>query len=413
MNTIITIFCVIAILLQPLFFSVMGLLGLQYDGNDESNVYVAYLAIVFVSTLMSYIYASIKNKTPIQEIKLLSLFFAIFIIHILWVIFDGVSTQLFPEYLTHFIFLGIPGFLAAATIIKLGLVDRAIKFTEFAFIVIALGLVAFSVIPFLSGIRVDNIGGANYQILSYFSAFTVGMLLFYNLVLPPRFRSRLMTSTLLRVLSYAIILGAIIACFIGSGRGAFLLMLGYFFLIFRFLFFNKENVLVKRKLIQTGLQGIGLVILLSVFFSYFWENEFIQSGFKRATQFISSDGGIDLKHGSSGRDEVYTTALDYILQSPIIGYGPFGFREQTIHAHNLILEIWQQFGILGLFVYIPLFIMLIIRTRSNWDIKSSWAFYLFLYPLVMTMFSGSYLHSSQFMFGVAFFTIYKYKSNQD
>lgn len=395
----------IAIIAQPLFFSIMGLFGLEYEGSESSPVYVFYIVVVATLSMLSYSYASIKKGVLMQEIILITIVVILFFMHFLWVIFDPIQTVLTPDFLLFFLLLGLPGFFSAATIIKLNLIVQFVRIMEIMLLIVASGVIVFSVIPTLAGVRTASLAGASYQALSYYSAFTFGMLLVYNTKIPTNLRFSWTKSKWYLGLVYGIMVSCVLGTLLGGGRGAFLLLIGYSLIHF----FSSISIrrLNLKSLISGFIKLIVTIFSFVFFINFFGEKDFIQTGFERATQFISSDGTIDLKEGSSGRDVVYQVAIEYIDKNPIFGYGPFGFRDKTIHAHNLFLEILLQFGIIGLILFIILIVALIVRTFKNWSVLSFWVFSLFLYPVVNLMFSGGYLNDTLFIFGISFFAIYK------
>lgn len=414
LRSIIVLVCVISILSQPLFFSFMGLLGIEYEGIDSSPVYVIFIVTSFVFVFLAFAYSIFKKGLLKQELKLLVFFLLLFALHSLWVIFDPINTKMVPEFLMFSVLFGLPGFFAAATIIKLNLIIPFVRATEVSLIVIAFGIVIFSVVPSLAGIRTTSLAGASYQALSYYSAFTFGMLLIYVTQLPKSLRFSWSKSIWYVGFLYIIMMGCVLGVFLGGGRGAFLLLIVYL-LVHLFSIIQVRKRILSRRAVFNGLIKL-LVIFFSfiLFLNYFWEADFVQAGFSRATQFISSDGRVDLESGSSGRDTVYRVAIDYIIQNPIFGYGPFSFREKTIHAHNLFLEILLQLGVLGLITFIVLIAVLAVNAKKNWSIYSYWVLHLLFYPLVMLMFSGAYLHTAIFLFCISFLVIFKkniYKNN--
>lgn len=384
----------------------MGLLGIEYEGADSSIVYVAYIVSIAGLSLLSYIFATAKKGILKGEAVLIAIIIGLFSLHAIWVIFDPMNTPLFPRFLLFFLLFGLPGFLSAATAIKLNLVPNLIRISEVFVILIATGIILFSVLPSLAGIRTASLAGATYQVLSYYSAFAFGMLVAYNLNLPNYLRLKITSHTWYRLVSYALMLGCVYATFLGAGRGAFLLLLAYLIIGTASIFFNKRNMLTRYGLVNTTFKLTSIILVVSVFMALFWDDSFVQSGFNRATQFIGADGSIDLERGSSGRDVVYRVALQYIEQRSVLGYGPFGFRENTIHAHNLFLEVWLQLGVIGLILFSLAGLSLFVRAIRNRTDFSVWVFSLLLYPLVMLMFSGAYMHMSIFIFGISFVAIY-------
>lgn len=409
-NTLIAIIAAVSILAVPLFFSIMGLFGVEYEGSESSPVYVIYIVLIATFSMLTYLYASIKKGFLKQELILIAIIIVLFVLHIFWVIFDPVQTLLIPDFLLFFLLLGLPGFFSAATIIKLNLMVHVIRIMEVILLIIASGVIAFSVIPTLAGVRTASLAGASYQALSYYSAFIFGMLLAYNTQIPTSFRFTWTKSKWYSGFIYVVMISCVIGTLLGGGRGAFLLLIAYFLIYLVSLFFIHKITL--NSLLRGFIRLILIIISISLFVDFFGKKDFIQSGFTRATQFISSDGGIDLAEGSSGRDVVYQVAIEYIDKNPISGYGPFGFREKTIQAHNIFLEILLQFGLIGLIIFITLIIILIIKAVKNRSVFSFWVFCLLLYPIVSLMFSGAYLHDPIFIFGISLLVLLKKQKTQ-
>lgn len=409
-NRLIAIIATVSILAVPLFFSIMGLFGLEYEGSESSSVYVIYVVLIATFSMLTYLYASIKKGFLKQELILIAIIIVLFVLHIFWVIFDPVQTVLIPDFLIFFLLLGLPGFFSAATITKLNLMVHVIRIMEVMLLIIASGVIAFSVIPTLAGVRTASLAGASYQALSYYSAFIFGMLLAYNTQIPTSFRFTWTKSKWYSGFIYVVMISCVIGTLLGGGRGAFLLLIAYFLIYLVSLFFIHKITL--NSLLRGFIRLVLIIISISLFVDFFGKKDFIQSGFTRATQFISSDGGINLAEGSSGRDVVYQVAIEYIDKNPISGYGPFGFREKTIQAHNIFLEILLQFGLIGLIIFITLIIILIIKAVKNRSVFSFWVFCLLLYPIVNLMFSGAYLHDPIFIFGISLLVLLKKQKTQ-
>lgn len=409
-NRLIAIIAAVSILAVPLFFSIMGLFGLEYEGSESSPIYIIYVVLIATFSMLTYLYTSIKKGFLKQELILITIVVILFFMHFLWVIFDPIQTVLTPDFLIFFLLLGLPGFFSAATIIKLNLIVQFVRIMEIMLLIVASGVIVFSVIPTLAGVRTASLAGASYQALSYYSAFTFGMLLVYNTKIPTNLRFSWTKSKWYLGLVYGIMLSCVIGTLLGGGRGAFLLLIAYFLIYLVSLFFIHKITL--NSLLRGFIRLILITISISLFVNFFGKKDFIQSGFTRATQFISSDGGINLAEGSSGRDVVYQVAIEYIDKNPISGYGPFGFREKTIQAHNIFLEILLQFGLIGLIIFICFSIILIIRVIKNRSVFSFWVFCLLLYPIVSLMFSGAYLHDPIFIFGISLLVLLKKQKTQ-
>lgn len=406
-----TLFQVWAMFSIPLFFSIMGIMNIDYLGADSSPVYIIYIIVTFVLSTIGYLYSCLKFGILKYESHFILFISFLIATHFLWIIFDPINNGLQSNSLILFVTLGLPGFFAAATILKTGKLIYSIKLTEVAIIIIALGVLLYSIIPSLRGTVVNNLAGASYQALSYYSAFCFGVLLTYHSRLPNELRFGFTSSKLYNIIIYIFLISCIIGTLLGGGRGALILLIAYL-LIYFLSFLDYKNWIESSNKFIKYLFKLALYLLLFFFFTiFFWNNEFIQNGFKRATQFIGSEGQVDLDTGGSGRDIVYSTAINYIYERSLIGYGPFGANDNTVQAHNIFLDITLQFGYIGLVIYLIIFFYIIIIARKNWSIYSYWALALTLYPIVMLMFSGYYLHMTIFIFGISFFYMYRDNNN--
>lgn len=402
LRSLIAFIAAIAILKEQLFFSIMALLGLEYSGASSSSSYIITVGFSTISISLVYIYTILKKGLAASDLTIILIFLLSLVIHALWVILDSPYTELFPEYLLFFILLGLPGYLSAYTLIKLNLTYSAIRLFEIFLIIIALGITIGAVIPSYLGILTRNLAGVTYQALSYYSAFVFGMLLFYATQAPRCFRYPWCTNRLYSLFLYALMLSCLLGTVLGGGRGALILILSYIFIyITSTLNFTKRGI-NSRKYLSNVLSVVSATFILIAAINLFSDYDFFTSGLKRATAFISSDGGIDLESGGSGRDQVYAQTLEYIYQNPLIGYGPFDFRSKSINPHNLFLEVLLQFGIIGLGSFVMLMTFVAYKTIKNWSIQTSWILSLLLYPLIMLMFSGSYLHTPILIFGISF-----------
>ena len=61
LKSLIVFVCVVALLSQPLFFSFMGLLGIEYEGIDSSPVYVIFIVTSFVFVFLAFAYSIFKK----------------------------------------------------------------------------------------------------------------------------------------------------------------------------------------------------------------------------------------------------------------------------------------------------------------------------------------------------------------
>lgn len=406
MNNIIVLVAMLALFSQPVFFSLLGALGLQYEGLEASPVYVIYIVSLFLLNFGIYIYFILTRGFLSQEIIILSVFLIMFLLHLLWALFDSINTEILPKSLIFFILFGLPGFFTAVIIIKAKSIRKFIRFTEVLLLLVGATIIKATLMPTLLGTKTTALGGASYQSLSYYSAFISGMLLFYIIKVNENDRVRCSARLWYKFILYSIVVGCMFTTLLGGGRGAFLLLILYLLIA---IYYKISLSCKELKYVSIIKNYVFMVLILCaslLLINLSLEIEFIQSGFKRATQYFTSEG-IDIKKGSSGRDVVYQEALRYIDQSPIIGYGPFSYLEKTIQGHNIILDILLQYGFVGIVFILAMIFCLFIRIFKNWSSTNHWVLVSFLYPMLMLIFSGVYLHTTLFVFGLSYFTLYK------
>lgn len=406
-NSIIAFILMVSILAQPVFFSSMALLGISFEGSDSSLTYIIYIVALGIFSFSIYAYSILKTGILKNELYLLAIILIYISIHLLWVIFDPIYTELIQESLVFFLLFGLPGFLVAASIIKLDLINISMKIMEPIFIFISISIFSYALIPTLTGNRTTSLGGTSYQTLSYYSALSAGILFTYFTQIPTSLRIGIASSSIYKGLQLALVLCGLLGTLLGGGRGAFVLLVTYVLTLSYLSITNKNWLSSKQALIKSVVKVLTIILLFIVFIIYFRDKEFVQQGFKRATQFISPNGGIDIASGSSGRDIVYMSAIEYIAERPFLGYGPFGALEKTIQAHNIFLDILLQLGLIGLLISMLLLLSVTRRAIKNWSIHSIWVLALFLYPAIQLLFSFYYLHSSLFIFGITFYATYK------
>jgi O-antigen ligase len=131
----------------------------------------------------------------------------------------------------------------------------------------------------------------------------------------------------------------------------------------------------------------------------------------RLFSYISSEG-LDMSQ-TSNRDSVFETAMVFISDSPLWGYGLFGYYDVLgYYPHNLFLEILLQGGAIFLvFSLWALWIMFIKLCKMQ---KNNNSLYLLLpfiiYPFVQLLFTGSYMETPFFWFSVMFVVNYDVSS---
>lgn len=153
------------------------------------------------------------------------------------------------------------------------------------------------------------------------------------------------------------------------------------------LYFIYDSFQSSKKKVITLYILLGVFILLVPVLVLWLEN----IGVRARTLSLLVSGGFNYL---AGREYFYDTMIDVFWSNPIIGIGLFGDRVYLdgAHSHNLILELFLNWGIIGAPLILVYFLGKIISTfkRSDKNYKNILIKY-FLAGVVPLMVSGSYL----------------------
>lgn len=210
------------------------------------------------------------------------------------------------------------------------------------------------------------------------------------------------------------------AILFGGARGAVLSLM--IFVCLCIVFLRQKKSYLKELVFY-------YLLLIGMFFAYLYFDSAMQSmlsvgndlGIRsRALTSIAAESFTE----SRGRSLIITSSWAAIKDSPIIGYGIWGDRVaisnhgygSATYAHNILLEILCQFGvIIGSLLIIFLLFLIIRRLRRN----DKSAYYVILFSvipngLIKLLFSGSYLTEPYFflLLGLLLNKYKKEKSNE-
>ena len=124
-----------------------------------------------------------------------------------------------------------------------------------------------------------------------------------------------------------------------------------------------------RALIGLGFSAIALTYYVSTA---------VQSGHKGLERILGLNEGTS--RSNAGREERFSSAFQQFLEYPLFGQGSgsfsyfFSYSDFPSYAHNTILEIAGEFGLLGLIVYLAVIILCILqikilRRAGNYEYK--------------------------------------------
>ena len=390
--------CAISVILfNPLVLITSLLLNMLIGVSSYSTFIPLILSCFIFNCLVSIILLLNNHKTNLFIGASVYFVFFIIITHMVWGILFDLGTAFFNENFLIFLissFVGIQSaylikdYLVLSEVFKL--FNRVMIFMVFLVLAIFLANFMFNNSLIISNYR---------QPISYFGALSFGWYIFEG------YKTDLIQSKILnRFISYkffsivmliAISTITIISIFHG-GRGALLLMLIYA-AIWVYKNFSLSFFLSHRFLIVLILLTFYIYIL-NIFISSFLE-ENIGGFFRAISLFYSSDYGygLNIAGGRGEADGHYAKAIAGIGESPLFGYGPMLLWDKVVHPHNIILEIFLQYGIpLGSLVIVFLCYMLISAIRVI-D-KSPILLVLICFLIIYLMISGSYLRTPLFWF---------------
>lgn len=352
---------------------------------DIMNFYYPYCIAIAILNFVGF--ASMTIKKAKIKISLLFLFAFSLILISSFLFSDYKDSNIVQINFYLYFIWSVPAAIA-------GIYFSDVSRTEFEkavkalFFLNSISLIFTLLIPYLKSnlIRPISIGLMNYQNATYITAFTIGLGLYFISI----------SDTNKKFIYILIIILLLPIIFIGAGRGGALLLITYILLTLFNIFKSKKiNIFFK-------FNTIAVMILCSYFF-YKLALKIDENN--RIFAYITSEG-IDLNKGASGRDLVYKMDFDAISNSPVYGYGFFNYYQLTFSVpHNLFLEILLIGGLILGFIAFLFIIYLIYRIYITYSIEKpdKLVIYIFVYPLILLMFSTNFLVVSEFWFSLFYF----------
>lgn len=382
-----------------IYFSLMSIFNLNYGGLEEGNLsYWLYLTFLLIATITNSFLIILKKKViSIKELLFMFLPFTFVLLFYLQSIFfkEQFSSTITEQALVSFIFT-LPALLAGwyfsygeKKIIFLS------KNLEIIMLIFTLGVLFSTFTSLTSGNRINSIGGGTYQTASYISAFAFGINLFYITFGNIFHRYKIFENSTYKIIQILLLVIQVIGLVLGGGRGAFVLAITYI-LVISISLISRNKVLSLLKYLFTIIMFLIVFIVISNM-PIINENGIMQ-GFSRMTEFITAEG-INWG-GTSGRDVVYKNIINIISEYPIFGVGFFNYPL----PHNIFLEILISTGLVGFIIALVFFGYIFLKYKIL--LKENFQYYIyliiFLYPLVMLMFSRSLFTSPEFSFFMSF-----------
>lgn len=398
-NTLMPLFAIAHPFSSILFFSLLAIAGINYGKFVETRFFPFIMVIWFGLSVFYYIYTVGITVWDSRSMYLIIGIFSITVIGLLQILQAHLYDYAYAQY---FFLYWVLCFSPLVWGMHLGsrykeTLPLIIKWVEVINLIITVAMVISVFVPFATRKFGSYYGGAIiYQTASYYSAFAFGMNLFYliNWDYPHRFKIFQNKLYLVLVVFLQLLLGA--SAIIPGGRGGFVLLFVYAVLgVIYWLVKNRKNSI---KIIAVILIGILLILMIIPVIGVFLEIPSFSTGIQRALQFIDfGEKKLNLEEGSSGRAPIYRQAVQLILERPFFGYGLFSYMYDltTInqYPHNLFLEILLQGGLLYFGIFLWVLLAGLRKFKALVCEEPSFMIILFIatYPLVLLMFSGTYL----------------------
>ena len=382
----------------PLFYmSATALMGKSINMEEGAGMsYIIFMGLLFLLGTFSFIKNIFVSK-KISKKAILPL--SILIIYLL----TG-YVQLQTD-MSHFLQMGC--FVVPAVCVALNM-DPKIGLSEIMkWLDLFLPLFAVSFIFMIKNIMFNVMEGvtAYDQSASYFAA-TCFFVDFYLLRYDKLYNKfSFLDNRWYRILKISLLPFLIVVTFFSGGRGAALS-------IFICLIVNIDYL--KEIPVRYWLKGVVIVLILLMIVIFGLGklsadySDLFERNFERIYSLIEG-GKIDTS-ASSGRDKIWSDAINTWEKSPLIGYGLFSYLDHFyIRPHNVFLEILLQGGLVLLTIFL-LFLLLATykyKRMKRQDRRQVFLMPFVLYSSTMLLVSGSYWFEPFFWF--CFTYIYSYR----
>lgn len=387
---------VLAIFGPRIYFAVLSILGLSYEGVESgNNSYWGYLVSLLLFSVLFYIQQKFKEKKISKKEFLIIYLLNAFIIYVIsYNTFNSIPLP--SQQVILFIIFIIPPFISGYYFsYEKSRLDGLSQMLEVAMIVFTIGLVVSTFSTLISGQSFESFGGSTYQEASYLAAFSFGINLFYLIWGNKVARYDIFKKNIFKIFQVIMLVIQLFSLIVGGGRGAFVLLIVYLFTYTVVLLRQGNYKMIIKYVVIFSVFVLFVIIFTNTFLN---NTQILSSGINRILAFISPEG-INWE-GTSGRDVVYKSVLNIFKENPILGVGFFNYPQ----PHNLFLEVLVSVGVVGFTIILFLITCILIKFSKviSKDFKNIVILVIFLYPMTMLMFSGSIFTSSEFSFVISY-----------
>ncbi len=401
----------ITLFLPFLYFSFLSIFGISHQQGVNSNFYIFTVGFFnFLSLIIIGVYY-FRKKVKLTYTNLL--FYLIPLFFYLIYLIESPSNYAASRSFNMFLSFSLPGIFLGTFLGSNNFIHYIMKWIDIIVIVISVGTIIS--LPQIVRTDIINLGGVGYHSMSYFAALSYVLTLYLVLFGKNHQRFKYFNHNIINYIYVILIIFQLAAIFLSSGRGGFVTAILGTFVMFHYKL--KKNFNFSKFLKFFFILLLAFFIIRSFVPS---ELEFlIDRGSQRVFSYISVRG-VDLSE-TSGRDIVFSESIDFISEKPIIGYGFFSYIDNYIgkqyaYPHNFFLEVLLQRGVIYLFFWLTLFIIIYKKLKQGIKENDENLFILILsiYPITQLSVSGSYMMSGMFWFSISYIFNLKhlYKNRQ-
>ncbi len=271
-----------------------------------------------------------------------------------------------------------------------------VKFLEILMIFFTLsGLVSILRILFLGqDLLPDFFGGGTYQTVSYISAFSFGLNMYFIFSGHLNERFGFTRLPFYKTLSYMLLMVQAFMVIVSGGRGGLVLLLSY--ILLGIILVSKQRK--KRKSLFIYVLITTFIVILTVYLIHLEQN-ILWIG--RIKNLFSGDISLAMSY----RDVHYIKVLELIKERPFLGYGVFSvFRLfEGGYPHNIVLEQILGIGVFATLALFLLFLFMLYKVKKITRIRKEYTILSILLAksFVHLMFSGSYVIDCYFWFTIS------------
>lgn len=390
-----------------IFFSVCALMGYNYSGSENSPLYRIYISMVFFVSILIFIYEVFIEKIKISKGQKLIILIP-FITTFVFLLNELINLNQYnsSKYFMYFILFNVPPLYMGILIARNNRFKELSKFLEVLMIIFTSTIMITAIRSILVLGRFESIGGETYQFASYLSAFSFGINLYFIFNGSIHERFRFTSYRIYKILCYILLIVQIMGVLISGGRGGMVLAIIYLI----YIVLNSNNLKKISKVSNLVLLILLFVLLYYIILPQLLIIESFNISYNRLFTYISSDG---FSWSGTNRSAVYSEALSHIIRKPLFGYGLFNWGAEN-YPHNILLEIMLNGGLFYLLFSILFTITLLYKlSRMVYqDLRFRLLIIIFAFPLVMLMFSGTYMLNTIFWFSISFIMSYNLKNSK-